>query len=84
MQVDTVQVNGPVDVDFDAPESLEKRATTLSTQITPVTELRVISQPTDVPNVASVQNYVFDEKAGAGITIYVLESGVNTASEVSS
>ena len=86
MQVNHVEVNGDVDADFDPPEeepALAKRATTLSTQTTPVTELRLISQPTDVPDIAQLQNYVFDQTAGAGITIYIVESGINTLSEVS-
>jgi len=79
-----VEVDEDLDVDLDPPSGSSKRAaTTLATQTKPVSELRVISQPTDVPNVASLENYVFDEVAGDGITIYVVEDGVNTASSVS-
>lgn len=83
-KIDFVKVDGPLDVDYDAPSDSAKRAeTTLSTQTTAVTELRVISQPTNVSNVANLQNYVFDQTAGTGITVYIVESGVNSESSVS-
>ncbi|KAK4996875.1 Suppressor of the cold-sensitive snRNP biogenesis mutant brr1-1 [Elasticomyces elasticus] len=82
--VDSVEVDGPLDIDglTDPPSDSSKKraATTLATQISPVLELRVISQPTDVANVGSLGNYVYDGTAGEGIYIYVVESGINTAS----
>jgi len=68
---------------YPPPDPNRCDATTLATQITAVSELRVISQPTDVPDLADVPNYVFDQTAGTGVTIYSIEDGINTASVVS-
>jgi len=88
-QVDSVQVDG-VDPNFelDAPAPaptpvIEERAPVLATQTQPVTELRVMSQPTTVPDITRVQNYVFEDDPGSGTYIYMVENGINTSPIVS-
>ena len=68
--------------------TLDKRAQAYSSQ-TPsagssvVTELRVISQPSTVPSIDNLPNYVYPEEAGTGTYIYMVEDGINTAPPVS-
>lgn len=59
-------------------------AAVVTTQTTPVTELRVMSQPTTVPDITKLQNYVYDQNPGSGIYMYMAESGINTTPTVSS
>ena len=87
--MDFVEVDGDDDIELLAPmptsaptATIAKRDGVFTTQTTPVTELRVISQPTTVPDVGSVQNYVYDDKAGSGIYMYMVEDGINTAADV--
>lgn len=58
---------------------LEKRAATLATQTAALSELRILSQPTTVPDLSKLPNFVYYEDPGKDITIYLIDSGVNTA-----
>lgn len=92
-QVDFVEVDGedPDYVDDAAipaaspvigkRQSIQPTATVLevpvATQTKPVYELRVMSQPENGGKLSSFQNYVYNQNPGQGITIYVIDSGVN-------
>jgi len=66
----------------DISSKLQPRAPVWTTQTTPVTELRVVSQPTTVPNIDRMKNYVYDAKAGEGTYIYMVDDGINPAPDV--
>lgn len=68
---------------IDIPSKLQPRAPVWTTQVEPVTELRIISQPTNVPDIRRFKNYVYDAKAGEGTYIYMVEDGINTEPDVS-
>lgn len=48
-------------------------------------ELRLVSQPQSQPDLDldKLQNYVYDDKGGQGVTVYVIDSGVNLNHPVS-
>ncbi|KAK9420104.1 putative Peptidase S8/S53 domain-containing protein [Seiridium unicorne] len=46
------------------------------TQLDAVQELRFVSQPTSVPDISKLKNYVYESHQGEGIYIYHVEQGV--------
>jgi len=63
----------------------ESRSTARGVEIThqanaPV-DLKVISQPQDVP-LESLEVFTYDSRAGSGITIYALDTGANKQNPV--
>jgi len=55
-----------------------------SVQENPIaSELRVLSQPTDVPKWQDVPNFVYQKQAGQGVFVYHVEYGINTDNDVS-
>ena len=57
-------------------QTLKKRDGTITSQLDAVTELSVIAQPSGSA-LADVRNYVFDNVAGEGAYIYLIEYGIN-------
>ena len=45
-------------------------------------DLRVLSQPTEVPNWKDVPNFVYQKQAGQGVFFYHVEFGINTQNDV--
>lgn len=71
------------DID-DTPTSPSKARRAFTTQTSPsASELRVISQPTDIPDLPRLPNFVFPEEAGTGVVIYHVEFGINIDNDVS-
>jgi hypothetical protein len=55
-----------------------------ATQANPVaSDLRALSQPTDVASVDDVPDFVYQEEAGKGVVIYHVEYGINADNDVS-
>ena len=65
------------------PHVVERAPPTYTSQTQAVTELRILSQPTTVSDLSKLPDYVFDDKAGSGVYIYLLDDGINTAPIVS-
>jgi len=87
-QVDSVEVDGlDPDISYErvaAPSSrVVERDPAFTTQSQAVTELRMMSQPTTVPKLSSLPNYVFDRQAGSDVYIYIFDDGINTTPIVS-
>ena len=61
---------------------LWERDGTIQHQTNATTETKVFSQPANTP-IDSVTEYTYDSQAGVGATIYILDSGANTAHPVS-
>ena len=84
VEVDGIDSNIELDTTaLDPTHVVERRAPPFSTQSQPVIELRVMSQPTTVPDISRMKNYVYNEKAAAGTYLYMVESGINTSPIVS-
>lgn len=71
-------------------DALEQKRVPLSysTQISAPSDLRFVSQPSPAagasqPGVSEFPDYVYEAHGGAGVWIYYVELGVNTASVVS-
>ena len=64
------------------PSKIEKRDPTYTSQAAAASELRMMSQPTTVPSLKNLPNYWYDDKAGEGTFIYLLEDGINVAPDV--
>nr|OQO30332.1 hypothetical protein B0A51_02420 [Rachicladosporium sp. CCFEE 5018] len=60
------------------PTKVMERAPPFATQTQALSELRRLSQPKAVSDLEKVQNYVFDENAGAKTYVYLLDDGINT------
>jgi len=88
LQVDTVEVDG-LDSDIvyeraiSTPSRIVERSPTHTSQQAAVSELRILSQPSTVPSISKLRDYVYDDKAGEGIYIYMLDDGINTDADVS-
>ena len=65
------------------PTGYYKRARALATQVNAVSELRILSQPTTVPDITKLPNFVFEDDPGKDIYLYLIDSGVNTSPFVS-
>jgi subtilisin family serine protease len=99
IQVQGLNVNRPVPLDLEnvggavntsllsscPPESCShgKRDGQYLIQPTPLEELKMMSQARGARNLAALPGYVYDSRAGTGITVYVLDSGVDPNHPVS-
>jgi hypothetical protein len=55
----------------------------LSQQIGAPTALKVISQPTDVPNIDDIDSYALQVEPVGAVRIYIIDSGVDPQCDVS-
>jgi hypothetical protein len=67
------------------PESCshKKRDGNILVQLTQLEDLRQISQAREAQSLAALPGYVFDSVGGMGITVYVMDSGINPNHPVS-
>jgi hypothetical protein len=77
-------VNTPLSPDCP-PESCShgKRDGDILVQLTPLEELRMVSQARGARSLAALPGYVFDSMSGMGITVYVIDTGINPHHPVS-
>jgi hypothetical protein len=55
-----------------------------TTQTNPVaSDLRALSQPTDIASIDDVPDFVYQEEAGTEVVIYHVEYGINSDNDVS-
>ena len=59
-----------------------KRDTQYTSTKASATELRFISQPTTVPKLSDLENYVYEKTGGKDIFIYHVELGATIKSQV--
>jgi hypothetical protein len=55
----------------------------LSQQRNAPSALKVISQPTDVPNLADIASYAYQNEPVGQVRIYIIDSGADPQSDVS-
>jgi subtilisin family serine protease len=60
-----------------------KRDGTLARQSPTIPELIVVSEPDDIP-FEELTSYVYDDVAGAGVSIFIVDTGINAAHPASS
>jgi subtilisin family serine protease len=67
------------------PESCShgKRDGNILVQATPLQELRMISQAREARGLAQLPGYAYDSVGGMGITVYVIDTGINPNHPVS-
>jgi subtilisin family serine protease len=86
LDLETVRgsINTPPSPDCP-PESCShgKRDGNILVQATPLEDLRMISQARGARNLAALPGYAYDSASGMGITVYVMDTGVNPNHPVS-
>jgi subtilisin family serine protease len=59
------------------PESCSQGKRNILVQATPLEDLRQISQARGARSLAALPGYAYDSVGGMGITVYVIDTGIN-------